>query len=82
MASKYEAEVYRCMDPTLELYERTTKPLHRAILPSRGRGEVRGDHRGHRSRRGDDPGRVREIHKQCLAGMEAKMGRGYWVNRG
>ena len=22
MASKYEAEVYHCMDPTLELYER------------------------------------------------------------
>ena len=32
MASKYEAEVYHCMDPTLELYERTTNPLHRAIL--------------------------------------------------
>jgi len=32
MASKYEAEVYRCMDPTLELYERTENPLHRAIL--------------------------------------------------
>jgi hypothetical protein len=32
MASKYEAEVYHCMDPTLELYERTENPLHRAIL--------------------------------------------------
>ena len=32
MASKYEAEVYHCMDPTLALYERTTDPLHRAIL--------------------------------------------------
>ena len=32
MASKYEAEVYRCMDPTLELYQRTANPLHRAIL--------------------------------------------------
>ena len=32
MASKYEAEVYRCMDPTLDLLERTENPLHRAIL--------------------------------------------------
>ena len=32
MASKYEAEVYHCMDPTLELLERTLNPLHRAIL--------------------------------------------------
>ena len=32
MGSKYEAEVYHCMDPTLELYERTTDLLHRAIL--------------------------------------------------
>ena len=32
MASKYETEVYTCMDPTLDLYERTTDPLHRAIL--------------------------------------------------
>src|SRR6478752_5372649 len=32
MASKYEAEVYHCMDPTLDLLERTENPLHRAIL--------------------------------------------------
>jgi len=32
MASKYEAEVYRCMDPTLALLDRTENPLHRAIL--------------------------------------------------
>ena len=32
MASKYEREVYHCMDPTLELLERTENPLHRAIL--------------------------------------------------
>ncbi len=32
MANKYESEVYRCMDPTLELYGRTESPLHRAIL--------------------------------------------------
>lgn len=32
MASKYEQAVYDCMDPTLELYERTENPLHRAIL--------------------------------------------------
>lgn len=32
MASKYEQEVYDCMNPTLDLIERTDKPLHRAIL--------------------------------------------------
>ncbi|BBC71168.1 conserved hypothetical protein [Altererythrobacter sp. B11] len=32
MASKYEAQVYHCMDPALELYERTATPLHKAIL--------------------------------------------------
>ena len=32
MASQYEAQVYRCMDPTLDLLERTENPLHRAIL--------------------------------------------------
>lgn len=32
MHSKYEAEVYRCMDPTLDLLERTENKLHRAIL--------------------------------------------------
>jgi len=32
MASKYEAEVYRCMDPSIALHDRTENPLHRAIL--------------------------------------------------
>ena len=32
MTSKYEQAVYDCMNPTLELYERTENPLHRAIL--------------------------------------------------
>ena len=32
MASRYETEVYHCMDSTLALYERTENPLHRAIL--------------------------------------------------
>ena len=32
MASQYEAEVYHCMDPTLDLYGSTENPLHRAIL--------------------------------------------------
>ena len=32
MASKYEQAVYDCMNPTLELYERTENPFHRAIL--------------------------------------------------
>jgi hypothetical protein len=32
MASKYEREVYDCMDPTLALHDSLTKPLHRAIL--------------------------------------------------
>lgn len=32
MASKYEREVYDCMNPTLDLLERTGNPHHRAIL--------------------------------------------------
>lgn len=32
MASKYEREVYDCMNPTLDLHDRTDNPLHRAIL--------------------------------------------------
>lgn len=32
MASKYEREVYDCMNPTLELIERTENPFHVAIL--------------------------------------------------
>ena len=32
MASKYEREVYDCMNPTIDLLDRTTNPLHRAIL--------------------------------------------------
>ena len=32
MASRYEQAVYDCMNPTLELYEKTENPLHRAIL--------------------------------------------------
>lgn len=32
MASRYEREVYDCMNPTLDLLERTSNPLHRAIL--------------------------------------------------
>ena len=32
MASKYEREISDCMNPTLDLLEQTTKPLHRAIL--------------------------------------------------
>ena len=32
MASKYEREVYDCMDPSLALHDSLTKPLHRAIL--------------------------------------------------
>ncbi len=32
MASKYEQQVYDCMNPTLDLLERTDKPLHRGIL--------------------------------------------------
>ena len=32
MASKYEQAVYDCMHPTLELYERTENPLHKAML--------------------------------------------------
>jgi hypothetical protein len=32
MTSRYEREVYDCMNPALELIERTTDPLHRAIL--------------------------------------------------
>ena len=32
MASKYEVEVYRCMDPSIELHDRLDNPLHRAIL--------------------------------------------------
>jgi hypothetical protein len=32
MASRYEQAVYDCMNPTLELYERTENPHHRAIL--------------------------------------------------
>lgn len=32
MASKYEREVYDCMNPTIELLEKTINPLHRAIL--------------------------------------------------
>ena len=32
MPSKYEAEIYACMDPTLELHDRTDNPLHCAIL--------------------------------------------------
>ncbi|HVW18755.1 MAG TPA: hypothetical protein VHB30_10955 [Solirubrobacteraceae bacterium] len=30
--NRFEQAVYECMDPTLELLERTTDPLHRAIL--------------------------------------------------
>lgn len=32
MASKYEQEIYDCMNPTLELIERTENPFHVAIL--------------------------------------------------
>lgn len=32
MASKYEREVYDCMNPTLDLHDKLTNPLHRAIL--------------------------------------------------
>ncbi|MWV28716.1 hypothetical protein [Aurantiacibacter rhizosphaerae] len=32
MASKYEAEVYRCMDPAIALVESLDNPMHRAIL--------------------------------------------------
>lgn len=32
MASKYEREVYNCMNPTLELHDRLDNPLHKAIL--------------------------------------------------
>lgn len=32
MPSKYEREVYDCMNPTLDLLERTQNPHHRAIL--------------------------------------------------
>lgn len=32
MPSRYEQEVYDCMNPTLDLIERTENPLHRAIL--------------------------------------------------
>jgi hypothetical protein len=32
MTSKYERAVYDCMNPTIDLLERTTDPLHRAIL--------------------------------------------------
>src|SRR5262245_12734775 len=32
MPSKYEQQVYDCMNPSLELLERTTNPLHRGIL--------------------------------------------------
>lgn len=32
MASKYEREVYDCMNPTLELHDRLDNPLHKAIL--------------------------------------------------
>lgn len=32
MASKYEREVYDCMNPSLDLHDRTENPLHKAIL--------------------------------------------------
>jgi hypothetical protein len=32
MASRYEQAVYDCMNPTLDLFERTENPHHRAIL--------------------------------------------------
>ena len=32
MTSRYEQEIYACMDPTLELLEQTENPHHRAIL--------------------------------------------------
>lgn len=32
MASKYEAAVYRCMDPVIDLIDKTENPLHSAIL--------------------------------------------------
>ncbi len=32
MASKYEREVYDCMNPTIELHDKLANPLHRAIL--------------------------------------------------
>jgi hypothetical protein len=32
MASKYEREVYDCMNPTLELHDKLDNPLHKAIL--------------------------------------------------
>ena len=30
--NRFEQAVYECMNPTAELLERTTKPLHRAML--------------------------------------------------
>lgn len=32
MPSKYEQAVYDCMDPSIELHDASTNPLHRAIL--------------------------------------------------
>jgi hypothetical protein len=32
--NRFEQAVYDCMKPTAKLLERTTKPLHRAILPN------------------------------------------------
>ena len=163
MASQYEAEVYHCMDPTLDLYGSTENPLHRAILLNYWRHvhlegaamfeeitapDMMADNPkyhvtwgdspfqvstgselkkiGHKVEKDDGlylvssrqafiwpyneqalltgehlyedkstltieeidpaqamtPQRVREIHKECLAEMEARMGPNYWVYRG
>jgi hypothetical protein len=69
--NRFEQAVHECMIPTANLLERTTEPLHRAMLLNfwrhvhlEGSGEFEAI----------TPARVREIHRRQLAKLKAERG--------